>query len=251
MNHTSTLLQKMKVKQWHWWQQTINTVTKKNHLTFFFHILISSLHIQIKSTQTQFRISFILDTTIIILSKHLVLSAYLVTAATVSDFSFYLICFIYTAKFWHQQDVYLTKKLIHWNTFYFFHFYIFHYCSTIYSIYVSFSFQVCWSFSFQWNECYWLFETWKIIIQNHDINKQTIMHQLLLYCNNHWWTYLILVWVHCSYLKVFKDTSSKELFTTKYQTIILFVSISQNINSQLSTKIFAHTVYNFRLYWII
>jgi predicted neutral ceramidase superfamily lipid hydrolase len=93
----------------------MNTVTEKNHLTFSFclhiFIILISLHIfRSKTHKYSSESVFILNTTIIILSEHLVLSAYLVTAATVSDFSSYSICFIYTAKFWHQQDVYLTKN---------------------------------------------------------------------------------------------------------------------------------------------
>jgi len=62
MNYTLTLVQKIKAKQWHWQQQTMNTAIKKNHFTFFLYLYIChihlSIHIQIRSTQKQFRIHF-------------------------------------------------------------------------------------------------------------------------------------------------------------------------------------------------
>jgi len=36
MNYTLTLVQKMKAKQWHWQQQTMNTVIEKKSFYFFF-----------------------------------------------------------------------------------------------------------------------------------------------------------------------------------------------------------------------
>jgi len=130
----------------------------------FIFVIFISLHIlRSEAHKISLKFIFISNTIIVILSEHLVLSAYFVIAAAVSDFSSYSICFIYTTKSHHQQDVCLSEKLIHWNIFYFFHFYIFHCCSAVYSVYVSFCFQVCWSISFQWNKHYWL--SWDI--KNH------------------------------------------------------------------------------------
>jgi len=79
----------------------------------FLHILRSETH------RNNSEFIFISDTIIVILSKHLflsehlVLSTYLVAAAAVSDFSSYLICFIYTAKLHCQQDVCFLEKSVH------------------------------------------------------------------------------------------------------------------------------------------
>ena len=127
-------------------------ISWKNFILFFSAVFLFSLNTFIslhifrsEAHRNSLEFIFISVKIIVILSEHLVLSAYLVTAATVSNFSSYSICFIYTTKSHHQQDVCLSEKFIYWDTFYFFCFYLFyfyisHHCSAIYSVYVSFCF---------------------------------------------------------------------------------------------------------------
>ena len=122
----------------------------KNFILFFLTVFIFSFNTFIslhrfrsEAHRNSLEFVFVSVKIIVVLSECLVLSAYFVTAATVSNFSSYSICFIYTTKPHHQQDVCLSEKSVCWDTFYFFYFYFFcfytsHHCSAVYSIYVSF-----------------------------------------------------------------------------------------------------------------